>query len=53
MAALVGGLAGAVVGLMFAPKSGKELRQDVASYNTGALKQQSNRPKIVLKWILR
>ena len=40
IAALVGGLAGAVVGLMFAPKSGKELRQDVASYNAGALKQQ-------------
>jgi gas vesicle protein len=54
VAALVGGLAGAVVGLMFAPKSGKELRQgiykkaddaiehveDVTSYHAGALKQQ-------------
>lgn len=29
LAALVGGLAGAVVGLMFAPKRGKDLRQDV------------------------
>ena len=28
-AALVGGLAGALVGLMIAPKSGKELRQDI------------------------
>ena len=54
VAALVGGLAGAVVGLMFAPKSGKELRQgiykkaddaiehveDVTSQHAGALKQQ-------------
>lgn len=54
VAALVGGLAGAVVGLMFAPKSGKELRQgiykkadntivhveDVTSLHAGALKQQ-------------
>lgn len=54
VAALVGGLAGAVVGLMFAPKSGKELRQgiykktddaiehveDVTSHHAGALKQQ-------------
>jgi len=54
VAALVGGLAGAVVGLMFAPKSGKELRQgiykkaddaiehveDVTSNHAGALKQQ-------------
>jgi len=29
VAALVGGLAGAVVGLMVAPKSGKELRQGI------------------------
>jgi len=29
VAALVGGLAGAVVGLMFAPKSGKALRQGI------------------------
>lgn len=56
VAALVGGLAGAVVGLMFAPKSGKELRQgiyqkaddaiehveDVTSHHAGALKQQGN-----------
>lgn len=54
LAALVGGLAGAVVGLMIAPKSGKELRQgiynkaddvlehveDVTSHHAGALKQQ-------------
>jgi len=54
VAALVGGLAGAAVGLMFAPKSGKELRQkiyrtaddamehveDVTSLHAGALKQQ-------------
>lgn len=54
VAALVGGLAGAFVGLMFAPKSGKELRQgiyrkadnafehveDVTSHHAGALKQQ-------------
>lgn len=54
VAALVGGLAGAVVGLMFAPKSGKELRQgiykkaddafehveDVTAHHAGALKQQ-------------
>ena len=54
VAALVGGLAGAVVGLMFAPKSGKELRQgiykkadgaiehveDVTFHRAGALKQQ-------------
>jgi len=53
VAALVGGLAGAVVGLMFAPKSGKALRQgiqekadsvlehveDVTCHRTGALKQ--------------
>ncbi len=56
VSALVGGLAGAVVGLMFAPKSGKELRQgiyqkaddaiehveDVTSHHAGALKQQGN-----------
>lgn len=55
VAALVGGLAGTVVGLMFAPKSGKELRQgicnkadvalehveDVTSHHAIALKQQS------------
>ena len=55
VAALVGGLAGAVVGLMLAPQSGKELRQriykkadnakehveDVTSHHAGALKQQS------------
>lgn len=29
VAALIGGLAGAVVGLMFAPKSGKELRHGI------------------------
>ena len=54
VAALVGGLAGAVVGLMFAPKSGRELRQgiyrkaddalerveDATSLRAGALKQQ-------------
>ena len=54
VAALVGGLAGVVAGLMLAPKSGKELRQgickksdharehvgDVASHHVGALKQQ-------------
>ena len=54
VAALVGGLAGAVVGLMLAPKSGKALRQgirektdvvkehveDVTFHHTGALKQQ-------------
>jgi len=54
VASLVGGLAGAVVGLMFAPKSGKALRQgiqekadnvlihagDVTFYHTGALKRQ-------------
>ena len=54
LAALVGGLAGAAVGLMFAPKSGKELRQgicnkaddaiehveDVTFLHAGALKQQ-------------
>ena len=54
VAALVGGLAGAVVGLMFAPKSGKELRhgiykkaddaiehaEDVTFHHAGALKQQ-------------
>jgi len=56
VAALVGGLAGAAVGLMFAPKSGKELRhglykkadnaiehvEDVTSLHTGALKQQGS-----------
>lgn len=55
VAALIGGLAGAVVGLMVAPKSGKELRQglckkahdtrehveDVTSHHAGALRQQS------------
>ena len=54
VAALVGGIAGAVVGLMFAPKSGKELRQgiykkaddaiehveDVTFFHAEALKQQ-------------
>jgi gas vesicle protein len=54
VAALVGGLAGAVVGLLFAPKSGKELRQgiqekadnvlehveDITLHHAGALKQQ-------------
>lgn len=54
VAALVGGLAGAVVGLMFAPKSGKELRQgiyrkaddafehveDITSQHAGTIKQQ-------------
>ena len=54
VAALVGGLAGAAVGLMFAPKSGKELRhgiykkaddaiervEDVTSLHAGTLKQQ-------------
>lgn len=53
VAALVGGLAGAVVGLMFAPKSGKALRQgiqekadkvlhvdDVVLHPAEALKQQ-------------
>lgn len=54
VAALIGGLAGAVVGLMVAPKSGKELRQgickkanktiehaeDVAAQQTGVLKQK-------------
>ena len=54
VAALVGGFAGAVVGLMFAPKSGKELRhgiykkaddaiehvEDVTFHHAGALKQQ-------------
>ena len=54
IAALVGGLAGAVVGLMCAPKSGKELRQgiykkaddaidhveDVTSHHAEVLKQQ-------------
>lgn len=29
LAALIGGMAGAVVSLMFAPKSGKELRQNI------------------------
>ncbi|MFZ3130414.1 MAG: YtxH domain-containing protein [Desulfosporosinus sp.] len=56
VAALVGGLTGAVVGLMFAPKSGKELRQgiykkaddalehveDVTSHHAGTLKQQGS-----------
>ena len=54
VAALVGGLAGAAVGLMFAPKSGKELRhtiykkaddaiehvEDATNLHAGALKQQ-------------
>lgn len=54
IAAFVGGLAGAVVGLMFAPKSGKELRlgiykkadnarehvEDVTSLHAETLKQQ-------------
>ena len=54
VAAFVGGLAGAIVGLVFAPKSGKELRQaiykkaedtiehveDVTSHHAGAWKQQ-------------
>ena len=54
VAALIGGLAGAVVGLMVAPKSGKEIRQviykkadnardhveDVTLHHAGALKQQ-------------
>ena len=53
-AALIGGLAGAVVGLMFAPKSGKALRQgiqekagnvrvkaeDITFHHTEVLKQQ-------------
>lgn len=55
VAALVGGLAGAVVGLMLAPKSGKELRrgiykkaddamehvENVTSHHASALKRQS------------
>ena len=54
VSALVGGLAGAVVGLIFAPKSGKELRQgiykkaddaiehveDATFHSAGVLKQQ-------------
>jgi gas vesicle protein len=40
VAALIGGLAGAVVGLMLAPKSGKDLRQDITLNHAGALKQQ-------------
>ena len=54
VSALVGGLAGAAVGLMFAPKSGKELRhgiyrkaddaiervEDATFQHAGALKQQ-------------
>ncbi|MFZ3101275.1 MAG: YtxH domain-containing protein [Desulfitobacteriaceae bacterium] len=31
IAALVGGIAGAAVGLMLSPKSGQELRQDIGS----------------------
>lgn len=31
IAAIAGGLVGAVVGLLVAPKSGKELRQDISS----------------------
>ena len=56
VAALVGGLAGAVVGLMFAPKSGKDLRtglyrkaddalehvEEVTAHHAGALKQQGS-----------
>ena len=56
VAALVGGLAGAVVGLMLAPKSGKEIRQvihkkaddaiehveDITSHHADALRQQSS-----------
>lgn len=34
-AALVGGLAGAVVGLLFAPKRGRELRQDIREKGNG------------------
>ncbi|KJR47348.1 hypothetical protein UF75_2261 [Desulfosporosinus sp. I2] len=54
VAALVGGVAGAVVGLLLAPKCGKDLRQgignkadnalerveDVTTQHVGALKQQ-------------
>lgn len=39
VAALIGGLAGAAVGLMFAPKSGKELRQGIYKKADGAIER--------------
>ena len=39
IAALVGGAAGALVSLMFAPKSGKELRQDIQNKAVGIIEQ--------------
>lgn len=42
LAALVGGIAGAAVGLMFAPKSGKALRQDIHEKADNALQHVEN-----------
>ena len=39
IAALVGGAAGALVSLMFAPKSGKELRQDIQNKAVGIIEK--------------
>ena len=43
VAALVGGLAGAAVGLMFAPKSGKELRHGLYKKADNALEHVEDR----------
>lgn len=39
LAGIVGGVAGAFVSLMFAPKSGKELRQDIQHKAEGIIEQ--------------
>ena len=39
IAALVGGAAGALVSLMFAPKSGRALRQDILNKTEGIIEQ--------------
>jgi len=47
--ALIGGLAGAITALLFAPKSGRELRRDIAE-RTGELydkAQEALNPKLV------
>ncbi len=42
IAALVGGVSGAFISLMFAPKSGKALRQDIQSKAEGIIEQVEN-----------